>query len=89
MFNWLQIAAGAALGAIVAAGPLYMLGRGDGRQAAAVAALEQSVRTLRERNDIDDKVSAADAAALCGDLGLSDDDEAECVRRLREADSQP
>ena len=89
MFDWLKIGAGAALGAIVASGPIYLYGKAEGRQQAAVAALEASVKVLRERNEIDDKISAADATALCADLGLSDDDEAECLRRLREADAQP
>jgi hypothetical protein len=89
LFDWLKIGAGAALGAVVAAGPVYLSGKAEGRQQAAVAALEASMKVLRERNEIDDKVSAADATALCADLGLSVDDEAECVRRLREADAEP
>ncbi len=89
MFNWLQISAGAALGVIVASGPVYFYGKAEGRQQAAVAALETSVRILRQRNEIDGHGSASDAAALCGDFGLSDDDKRECVRRLGEDDAEP
>ena len=80
---------GAVLAGMVALPIGYFIGKHDGRQAAAVAALEVSVKALRERNDIDAAISTADAARLCGDLGLSDDDAAECVRRLAEADAQP
>ncbi|MBN9242420.1 MAG: hypothetical protein J0I98_06470 [Mesorhizobium sp.] len=89
MFNWLQIAAGAALGALVVSGPLYLIGSHNGRQQAAVDALETSVKILRERDQIDDTISAADAAALCADFGLSDADIGECVRRLAEASAEP
>lgn len=85
----IKIGAGAALGAMIAFGPVYYYGKQEGRQQAAVAALEASVKVLRQRNEIDDQVSASDAAALCADFGLSDDEQAECVRRLREADAQP
>lgn len=87
--GWLKMAAVCLAGALLVAWGSYTLGKAEGRQQAAVAALEASVKVLRERNEIDDKVSAADATALCADLGLSDDDEAECVRRLREADAEP
>lgn len=89
MFDWLKIGAGAALGALVASGPAYLYGSHNGRQQAAVAALETSVKVLRERNQIDDAISAADAATLCADLGLSVDDAAECVRRLATPDAKP
>jgi len=87
--KWLPLAGGAVLGALVAAGPVYLYGAAQGRQQAAVKALETSVKILRERNDIDDQVSHADAAALCRDLGMLADDEAECVRRVREAAAEP
>jgi hypothetical protein len=89
LFDWVKIGAGVALGALVAAGPVYLYGTAKGRQQAAVAALEVSVKVLRERNEIDGEVSSSDAAALCRDLGLLADDEAECVRRIREAAAEP
>lgn len=89
LFDWVKIGAGAALGMLVAAGPVYLYGAAKGRQQAAVAALEVSVKVLRERNEIDGQISASDAGALCRDLGLLPDDEAECVRRLFTPDPQP
>lgn len=80
---------GAAVIAIGAVSGVYLYGKSVGRQGAAVEALEKSVEVLRERNEINDEVSASDAADLCGDYGLSDDDERECVRRIREASAEP
>lgn len=89
LFDWIKVGAGAALGALVAAGPVYFYGKHEGRQQAAVSALETSVQVLRERNEIDETVSAADAGRLCWDFGLSEPDHAECVRRVREASAEP
>lgn len=69
--------------------PIRWLGQSEGRQMAATAALSKSVQVLRERNTIDDEVSVSDAAALCADLGLSADDQAECVRRLDPVNAKP
>jgi hypothetical protein len=88
IFDYIKIGAGAALGALVAAGPVYLYGKHEGKQAAAVAALETSVKVLRKRNDINDEISSSAAAALCAGNGLSVDDEKECVRRLERASSE-
>ncbi len=77
--------AGAIVGAFLTFAPAYFTGRHDANQASATVALENSVRVLRKRNQINDEVSASDAAAICGCYGLSVDVEAECVRRVREA----
>ncbi|MCJ8519035.1 hypothetical protein ABID21_001943 [Pseudorhizobium tarimense] len=82
-------ALGAAVVAVAIVSGSFLYGKNVGRQGAAVDALERSVEVLRERNEINDEVSASDAAALCGDYGLSDDDERECVRRLGEASAEP
>lgn len=89
LLKYWQIGAGALLGALIASTPVYLYGKNDGRQQAAVSALETSVQVLRKRNEINETVSSSDAAALCGDFGLSDDDEAECVRRVLETDPKP
>lgn len=78
-----------ALGAVLAFYPARWLGQSEGKQMAATAALSKSVQVLRERNTIDDEVSTSDAAALCADLGLSDDDKAKCVRRILSPDAEP
>lgn len=84
-----KIGAGVALGAALAVYPAILVGRHEGRQQAATAALSKSVEILRERNQINDEVSTADVSALCGSMGLSDDEQAECVRRLVEATAEP
>ena len=84
MFNWLQIAAGAVLGALVASGPLYLLGTHNGRQQAAVAALEAVSKAYKDRTDENEAVEALNPGALCVELG---GDPTECeilMDRLRE-----
>lgn len=67
--KWLPLAGGAVLGALVAAGPVYLYGHGKGREAERVAVLKRSVDLLRERNLTDDAVEDMDAAGLCVALG--------------------
>jgi hypothetical protein len=80
--DWVKLPAAGLLGALVVSPGVFLYGKHEGRQAAAVEALEQSVTVLRQRNKIDEAISSADAARLCTDFGLSDDETAECVRRL-------
>lgn len=88
-WGWVKLGGAALLGAGLAFGPVYFYGKYTGRQQAAVAALETSVKVLKQRGEIDGQVSLADATALCSDYGLSDLDKAECVRRVREASAKP
>jgi ATP/maltotriose-dependent transcriptional regulator MalT len=83
----IKLPAAAVLGAGLMFFPAKWIGQSEGRQMAATAALANSVQVLRERNTIDEEVTASDAAALCGSYGLSDDEQAECVRRIQEADA--
>lgn len=83
--GWLKWAAVGLAGACLLAGGSYLAGKHEGRQQAAVAAAEASVKALHARNAIDDEISASDAARLCDDLGLSNDDKAECMRRVQKA----
>jgi len=89
IFDKLNLGVGAIAGAVLMFAPAFFIGQHEGKQLAATEALETSVRVLRERNQINDEVSASDAAALCGSYGLSVDEQAECVRRVAEADAQP
>ncbi len=89
LLDWLKIGSAALAGAILVSGPLYLYGKHEGRSQAAVAALEKSVSDLRQRNKIDENISASDAAALCRDFGLSDEEQRECMRRIQAANSQP
>jgi hypothetical protein len=85
----IKIGAGVALGAMLAVYPAILIGRHEGRQQAATAALSKSVEILRKRNDINDQVSTSDASVLCASMGLSDDDKTECVRRVLSPDAEP
>ena len=85
ILDWAKLGAGAALGAALMVAPAYFTGKAAGRQEAAVSALETSVKILRKKGEIDVQVSTADAASLCADYGLSADDQAECMRRVRTA----
>lgn len=87
--DWVKVPAAMVVGGGLVFFPAKWLGQSEGKQMAATASLAKSVEVLRERNKIDETVTASDAAALCGSYGLSDDDKAECVRRLQEADAQP
>jgi hypothetical protein len=80
---------GVILGAALCFYPAKWIGESEAKQAAATAALSKSVTLLRERNVINDQVSNADASALCSSFGLSDDDAAECVRRMGPANAKP
>jgi hypothetical protein len=85
LFDWLKIGAGAALGAVVAAGPVYLYGKREGRQAERVAQLEADVDAFVKRKGIDDEVDGIDRYRICIDLrGLPD----EC-ERLRGVDETP
>lgn len=85
LLDGLKLVGAAILGAALIAGPVYLYGKSAGKTEAAVAALETSVKALRERSATDDEISRSDLAGLCRHLGLSDEDQRECVRRLAEA----
>lgn len=82
-----KLAGAALLGAALVTPIAHHLGKREGRQLAATAALEQSVKILRERSATDDEISRSDAAALCDHFGLQPDDRRECLRRLAEANA--
>lgn len=84
MFDWLQIAAGAALGALVASGPLYLLGTHNGRQQAAVDRLEADVDAYVKREGIDHEVDGMERYRICRDLGGLPD-QCEQLRGVEEA----
>ncbi|TKT69075.1 hypothetical protein [Aquamicrobium sp. LC103] len=57
------------MGALVASGPAYLYGKAQGRQQAAVAALEASMKAIQKREDIDHEVDRADLIDICIELG--------------------
>lgn len=85
LLDAIKIGAGAILGAALISGPIYLYGNSAGKTEAATAALQKSIEIMRERSATDDEISRSDLAGLCRHLGLLEDDERECVRRLAEA----
>lgn len=84
MFDWIKIGAAAALGAIVAAGPVYVYGKREGRQAERVAQLEADVNAYVKRKGIEDEVDGMDRYRVCVDVGGLPD-ECERLRGVDEA----
>jgi hypothetical protein len=82
LLDWVKIGAGVALGALVASGPLYLYGRHEGRQQAAVEAVKLAKKAYEDRNDENASVEALDPGALCVELGGVPDDCAAELRRL-------
>lgn len=82
LFDAIKYGAGAILGAALFSGPAYLYGVSSGKSAAATAALQKSIEVMRERSATDDEMSRSDLAGLCKHLGLLDDEQLECVRRL-------
>ena len=89
LLDAIKIGAGAILGAGMMVGPIYLYGKSAGKTEAAAAALQKSIEIMRERSATDDEISRADLAGLCRHLGLLEDDQRECVRRLEAADHEP
>lgn len=69
LLDWLKLGQGAVAGALLAAGPLYLLGRHDGRSQAAVERLEADVDAFVKREGIDHEVDGMDRYRICLDLG--------------------
>lgn len=87
--DFIKLPAALVLGAALAFYPAKWIGQSEGKQAAATAALETAVKRFAEKGKINGQVSSLDAAALCNDFGLPDNDKADCMRRVREASSEP
>lgn len=65
VLKYWQIGAGAALGALLAAGPVYLYGSYQGRQQAVVEQLQSDVEAERDRNKSDAKLQALSDYDLC------------------------
>lgn len=76
-----------ALGAALMFYPATWTGASGERHAIATEALKTSVTVLRERNAINEEITASDTGALCAALGLSDDETTECMRRVAAPDA--
>ncbi|WP_162792604.1 hypothetical protein [Ochrobactrum sp. 3-3] len=84
----LKMSAAAVAGAVIAGFIAHSMGVSDGKKQASADALAATVKYYQDKGVIKDEVDAADAAALCADYGLPDDELPECVRRVREASTK-
>jgi hypothetical protein len=69
LLDWFNLGAGAIAGALLAAGPFYLIGEHDGRSQAAVERLEADVEAYVKREGIDHEVDGMDRYRICLDLG--------------------
>ncbi|MEK1889389.1 MAG: hypothetical protein AAAB35_17875 [Phyllobacterium sp.] len=76
-FKYWQIGEAALLGALIAAGPIYLYGASQGRQQAAVEAVKETAQAYQERATTNATINSLDAVALCVELGGLPD---ECQR---------
>ena len=88
LLDYLKIGGGVIVGALVAGFIAHSVGVSDGKKQASSAALAATVKYYQDKGVIKDEVDAADAAALCADYGLPDDELPKCVRGVREATAQ-
>ncbi|GGB10276.1 hypothetical protein GCM10011491_42800 [Brucella endophytica] len=86
LLKYWQIGAGTAVGALLAAGPVYLYGAAQGRQQAALSAAEATVKAIQQRGDVDEKIIDMDGYRLCLELG-GVPDECDQLRRV-EADQR-
>ncbi|SPL64398.1 hypothetical protein [Ochrobactrum soli] len=89
LLEYLKIGVGIVVGALVASFVAHSMGVSDGKKQASADALAATVKYYQDKGVIKDEVDTADAAALCADYGLPDDELPECVRRVREASAKP
>jgi hypothetical protein len=74
LLDWLKVGAGVALGVLLATGPVYLYGKHEGRQQAAVTRLEAEVNAHIKREGIDHEVDGMERYRICLDLGGLPDD---------------
>jgi len=86
--DYIKIGAGAIVGAVLSGFIAHGLGVRYGKKEASIDALAVTVKHYQDKGQINAEVSVVDAAALCTDYGLPDDELPECVRRVREASSK-
>lgn len=83
------VIAGVVIAFVGSNGYTYFKARADTKKELATETLAATVKVLKDRKQIDETITTSDAGALCADMGLSDDDTAQCVQRLLEADPIP
>jgi len=80
LLKYWQIGAGAALGALLSVGPVYLYGVSHGRQQAAVSAIKETAEAFQERANLNEAINSLDPVALCVELGGMQSD---CEQQLR------
>jgi hypothetical protein len=72
--DWVKLPAAGLLGALVVSPGVFLYGKHEGRQAAALAAAQAISKAYKDRNDENASVEALDSVSLCVELGgmLSD-----------------
>lgn len=86
LLKFWQIGVGAALGAMLAVGPVYLYGKHAARVEAKAEQAIETAKSYKERAEINDKVQTFDAIALCLELGGKP---LECTSELREILKRP
>ncbi len=86
--NWLKIAAGGLLCAVLLSSGSYWLGKREGRSQAATEALAKTVEVLQSRNETNVEITSSAAAELCAHFGLPAEERIECVRRVEQASAE-
>lgn len=86
LWKYREIAIGAAAGALMASGPVYLYGTYQGRQQAAAAAAVDASKAFQQRASTNGKVQTLDPVALCVELGGVRDD---CAAELRGLGKDP
>ncbi|WP_454287070.1 hypothetical protein [Rhizobium arsenicireducens] len=75
-FDWIKIGVGGIVGALIVAGPVYLAGRGDGRDAARLEAAQEAaerITNLEKNNANFRKLSDRDRCLVfMRDSGLPD-----------------
>ncbi|MGO1160454.1 hypothetical protein ACTOV4_00680 [Brucella sp. C7-11G] len=88
LLDYLKIGAGLIVGAVLSGFIAHGVGVRDGKKEASIDALAVTVKHYQEKGQINAEVSVVDAASLCADYELSDEELGECVRRVREASAK-
>ena len=88
LLDYIKIGACVIVGAVLSGFIAHGLGVRDGKKEASIDALAVTVKHYQDKGQINAEVSVVDAASLCVDYGLSDEELSECVRRVREASAK-
>lgn len=74
---------------VLAGSALYHLGSSGALVKANYSTAISTIKTLRDKGEINVQVSHSVADALCRDYGLPDSEIPECMRGVREASAKP